>query len=77
MNGALNGVEPVPEADPAVAADAHEAPARGRFRRWHKHALAGVVVIAVLVGGGLRLVPSSQAASTTGQGAASTACAAT
>ncbi len=73
----MNGAEPVPADDAAPPVEVPEPPARGRFRRWHKHALAGVVVIAVLVGGGLRLVPSSQAASTTGQGAASTACAAT
>lgn len=51
-------------------------PAPPRRRPRAKHALGGLVIAAVLVGGGLRLVPSGQAAPNTAQGAASTACAA-
>ena len=72
--------EPGKEEPVEVSANgAGEAPApAGRGRRsWRKHALGGAVIVAVLVGGGLRLVPSGQAAPDTGQGAAaSTACSA-
>jgi ferric-dicitrate binding protein FerR (iron transport regulator) len=57
------------------ASEAQPAPARRRRSR-RRHVLAGAVVAAVLAGGLLRLVPSGQAAPTSGQGAASTACAA-
>jgi hypothetical protein len=71
--------EPLDGSLEVSANGAGEAPApAGRGRRsWRKHALGGAVIVAVLVGGGLRLVPSGQAAPDTGQGAAaSTACSA-
>jgi len=63
-------------ADPAAGAEV--APRRGLVRRFRKHAFLSAVVAGALLGGGLRFVPASTAASAKVPGAsgASTACSA-
>ena len=65
--------------DDAVEVNVEETPVRAPLsRRLRARAFVGAGIVAVLIGGGLRLIPaySAHAATTGGQGAASTACAA-
>jgi hypothetical protein len=57
--------------------DVDEAPVRQPLpRRLRAHAFVVAAIVAVLVGGGLRIIPAYSAHAATGQGDASTACAA-